>query len=149
MVTGCGNESTEKEKDKNAKEQTLVCTNAKEEEGMITNQVFTLTFNNESLKHYTDDFTLTVTDAGVRENWQQFKESMNQDNKEIEKDGVSLKVEVNDKEYKYRTITDIDVDKANDEALTEVGYEGLKDNGLTLKDWKKIIEEEGATCEVK
>lgn len=141
LVTGCG--QTEE------KEQMLVCTSTDTDDDMNIEQVISMTYKNDKLNHMKVEVNTTIIDSTVKENWEKFKENMDQDNQEFTKEGLSLKVVVDDQNYKYNTILDIDVLKANADDLKEQGFEGLKDDTSTIEDSKKDAEEDGAICEIK
>ena len=141
LITGCGVS--------NEKEQKLVCTTTESEDGMSIEQVISMTYKNNKLKHMTMEVNTEITDATIQENWEQFKQIMNDDNKEFNKDGVSLKVNINDQNYEYNTILDIDVENASEEVLKEQGFDGIKDDKNTLEDSKKEAEKDGAICKIK
>ncbi len=143
LVTGCGTE------EKELKEQKLVCTTTENEDGMSIEQVISMTYKNNKLNHMTMEVNTTITDSTVKENWEEYKKVLDKDNKEFNKDGISLKVEVNDENYEYDTILDIDIENATEEALKEQGFEGLKDDNSTLEDSKTAAEKDGATCVIK
>ncbi len=140
LVAGCGTKETEKK---------LVCTGTQKEEGMSVEQVISMTFKNDKLNHMMMDVNTKITDDATKENWSLFTQSMDEQNVESDKDGVSLKVTKDDQNYEYKVTLDIDVEKASEEALKEHGFEGLKDDNSTLKDNKKSAEKDGFTCEVK
>ncbi len=140
LVTGCGTKETEKK---------LVCTSTQKEEGMSVEQVISMTFKNDKLNRMTMDVNTKITDDEVKENWSLFTQSMDEQNKESDKDGVSLNVTKDDQNHEYKVTLDIDVEKASEEALKEHGFEGLRDDNSTLKDNKKSAEKDGFTCEVK
>lgn len=144
LVTGCG-----KAEEQEAKEQTLVCTSTENDEDMEVEQVISMTYKGDKLKHMTMEVNTKITDSTVTENWETYKEFMSEDNKEFDKDGVSLKVVIDDENYEYDTILDIDVENATEEALKEQGFEGLKDDTSTLQDSKEDAEKDGATCIIK
>ncbi len=139
-LTGCGNEE---------KEQTLVCTTTETEEGMSIEQVISMTYKNDKLNHMKMEVNTKITDSSVKENWEAFKQTLDENNQEFNKDGVSLKVERDDKNYEYNTILDIDVLNASEEILKEQGFEGLKEDNSTLEDIKESSEKDGATCIIK
>ena len=118
LVVGCG---TTKE----VKEQTLTCTTTEEDEDMSIEQVISMTYKNDKLKHMTMAVNTTLTNPSLIENWEDYKN------------------------YKYNTILDIDVENATYEALKEQGFEGIKNDTSTLEDSKKEAEKDGATCIVK
>ena len=140
LVAGCGTKETEKK---------LVCTSTQKEEGMSVEQVISMTFKNDKLNHMMMDVNTKITDDATKENWSLFTQSMDEQNVESDKDGVSLKVTKDDQNYEYKVTLDIDVEKASEEVLKEHGFEGLKDDNSTLKDNKKSAEKDGFTCEVK
>ncbi len=140
LMTGCGNGD---------KEEKLVCTTVENEDEMMIEQVISMTYKNDQLNHMTMEANSKITDATVQENWEDFKEFMDKDNQEFDKEGVRLKVEADDQNYEYRTILDIDVLNANEEVLKEQGFEGLKEDNSTLEESKKIAEQDGAICVVK
>ena len=143
-LTGCG--ATE---EKEVKEQTLVCTTTESEEDMDIEQVISMTYKNDKLKQMKMEDNTKLNNSDIKENWEAFKKSMDENNQEFEKDGMSLKVVVNDQNYEYNTILDIDVDKASEEDLNEQGFEGLKDDNSTLEESKESAEKDGATCVIK
>lgn len=140
LVTGCGAKETERK---------LVCTSTQDEEGMNIEQVISMTFKNDKLNHMTMDVNTKITDDEVKENWSMFTESMDEQNKESDKDGVSLKVTKDDQNYEYKVTLDIDVENASEEALEAQGFADLKDDNSTLEDNKKSAEKDGFTCKVE
>ncbi len=141
LITGCG---TTKETN-----QKLVCTSTQTEEGMDVEQVISMTFKNDKLSHMTMDVNTKITDEDVKANWSMFTETMDSQNKETDKDGVSLKVIKDDQNYEYKVTLDIDVKNASKEALKEQGFEDLSDDNSTLEDNKKSAEKDGFTCEIQ
>ncbi len=141
LITGCGASQP--------KEQKLVCTTTQSEEGMDSEQVISMTYKNDKLNHMTMEFNTKITDSKIRENWDEFKKTMDETNKEFNKDGVILKVEKDDQNYEYNIILDIDVENASEEVLKEQGFENLKDDNSTLESSKESAEKDGATCVVK
>ena len=141
FITGCG--------EVQEKEQKLVCTTVENEDGMDIEQVISMTYKNDKLKFMKMEVNTTVTDPKVRLAWEEYKKYMAENSEEFSKDGISLKVEIDDQNYKYNTILDIDVDKASEEDLKEQGFEDLKEDQSTIEDSKKLAEEDGATCEIK
>ncbi len=140
LVAGCGTKETEEK---------LVCTGTQQEEGMSVEQVISMTFKNDKLNHMMMDVNTKITDDATKENWSLFTQSMDEQNVESDKDGVSLKVTKDDQNYEYKVTLDIDVEKASEEALKEHGFDGLKDDNSTLEDNKKSAEKDGFTCKVQ
>ncbi len=143
LITGCGNE------EQKLKEQKLVCTTTQTEDGMSFEQVISMTYKDDKLKHMTMEVNTKINDQTVQENWEAFKESMNGQNKEFDKDGVSLKVSVNDKNYEYKVTLDVDVENASEEALEEQGLSDLKEDDSTLESSKEAAEKDGAICVIE
>ncbi len=141
LFTGCG-EVLEKE-------QKLVCTSTENDDDMSTEQVISMTYKNDKLNHMTMEVNTKITNADAKEYWGHFKESMDEDNKEFNKDGVSLTVSYDDDNYEYKTVLDIDVLNASEEVLEEQGFEDLKEDNTTIEENKKLAEEDGAVCEIK
>ncbi len=141
LMTGCGIAKD--------KEKTLVCTTTESEDGINVDEVISMTYKNDKLSYMKIEVNTKVTDTDVQSNWDAFKKSMDEQNKEFDKDGISLKVEKNDKNYEYKIILGVDVQNATEEALEEQGFDGLKDDDSTLEETKKEAEEAGAVCEVK
>ena len=146
LITGCGATKEEKEE---IKEQTLVCTTTENDKDMDIDQVISMTYKNDKLKQMKMEVNTKLNNSDIKENWEEFKKSMDENNQEFEKDGMSLKIVVNDQNYEYNTILDIDVEKASEEDLKEQGFEGLKDDNSTLKESKEAAEKDGASCEIK
>lgn len=140
LVTGCAAKETERK---------LVCTSTQAEEGMNIEQVISMTFKNDRINHMTMDVNTKITDDEVKENWTMFIESMDEQNKESDKDGVSLKVTKDNENYEYKVTLDIDVENASEEALETQGFADLKDDNSTLEDNKKSAEKDGFTCVVE
>ena len=116
---------------------------------MSIEQVISMTYTDDKLTHMTMEVNTKVTDSNVQENWEGFKQMMDEDNEEFNQDGVRLTTEVNDQSYEYKTILDIDVLNASEEALNEYGFSDLKDDDSTLESSKEEAEKDGATCEIK
>ena len=141
LITGCGVEEP--------KEQKLVCTSTQSEEGIDASQVISMTYKNNKLNHMTMEVNTKINDSKVQENWDEFKKSMDEQNQEFDKDGVTLKVATDDQNYEYKVTLDIDVENASEEVLKEQGFEDLKDDNSTLESSKEDAEKDGFTCEVK
>lgn len=103
----------------------------------------------EFLGNMNMEVNTTITDSDIQENWEQFKTSMEKDTQEFNKDGVSLTVQVNDQNYEYDTILDIDVENASEEILKDQGFSDLKNDTSTLEVSKEEAEKDGSICEIK
>ena len=143
-LTGCG-----AAKEKEVKEQTLVCTTTESDEDMEIEQVISMTYKNDKLKQMKMEVNTKLNNPDIKENWEAFKKSMDENNEEFEKEGIISKVVVNEQNYEYNTILDIDFDKASEEDLKEQGFDGLKDEEGTLEESKESAEKDGATCIIK
>ncbi len=144
LMAGCG--ATE---EKEVKEQTLVCKTTESDEDMDIEQVISMTYKNDKLKQMKMEVNTKINNEDIRENWEEFKNSMDENNEEFEKEGITSKVVINDQNYEYNTILDIDFDKASEEDLKEIGFDGLKDEEGTLEESKKEAEQDGAVCEIR
>ena len=141
LLTGCG---TTKDVEKE-----LICTTTESEEGLDIEQVISMTYKNDKLKRMKMEVNTKITDATIKENWEEFKKSMDKDNTEFTKEGMTLKVETNDQNYEYKTTLDIDLETVSDETLKDQGFDGLKDDDSTLESTKEEAEKDGANCVVK
>ena len=151
LITGCGavEEVPENQQEpQKPKEQTLVCTTTETEDGINSEQVISMTYQEDKLKHMTMKINMAFTDSDIKENWEEFKKSEDL-LKELNKEGISLKVSFNDQNYEYSTVLDIDIEKASEEDLAEQGFEGLKGDTSTLEESKESAENDGATCVIK
>lgn len=150
LIAGCQSAEEKEEKETPVKEdQTLVCTTTENEDGINYEEIISMTFKKDNLKHMKIELNTTISASDVKQNWENFKKNMNEDNQEFDKNGISFKVNVDDKNYKYNTILDIDIDNVSEEDLKEQGLDGLKEDTGTLEENKKLAENDGATCVVK
>lgn len=140
LVGGCGSKETEK---------TLVCSTTQDESGMKMEQVISMAFKNDKMNQMKMDLNIKVTDDEVKENWEAFTKAMDNENQETDKDGVTLKVEKDDKNYEYKVSLNIDVEKAGKDALEKYDLEELNGDNGTLEENKKTAEENGFTCKVE
>lgn len=141
FIAGCG-----KTEDK---EQTLVCTATESEDGMSIEQVISMTYKNDKLSHMKMEVNTKITDSDIQNNWDSFKKSMDSNNEEMDEDGVSLKVVIDDEKFEYNTILDIDVLNASEEALSKQGFSDLKNDNSTIEENKEESEKDGYTCTIK
>ena len=147
-LTGC-EETEEKKEDTKVKEQTLVCTTSEFEDGIDMEQVISMTYKDDKFTNMKIEVNSTINNADITDNWEEYKKEMNKNNEEFEKEGISLKVDVDDTKFKYNVILDIDVDKVSEGNLKEQGFEGLKEDDSTIEENKKAQEDDGATCVIK
>ena len=116
---------------------------------MDIEQVISMTYRKDKLTQLKMEVNTKLNNSDVKENWEEFKKSMAENNQEYEKNGISLKAVIDDQNYEYDTILDIDVENVSEEDLKEQGFEGLKDDNSTLEETKTLAEKDGATCVVK
>lgn len=140
LLAGCGTKETN---------QKLVCTSTQNEEGMSIEQVISMTFKNDKINHMTTEVNTKITDEDVKANWAMFTEAMDNENKETQEEGVSLKVSKDDQNYEYKVTLDMDLEKAKKADLEPYGFADLKGDNSTLEDNKKSAEKDGFICEVK
>ncbi len=148
FVAGCGT-NEEKDVEKNVKEQTLVCTSTENNEDIDVEEVMSMTYQDDKLKHMKLEVNATATNSDLKKNWEEFKKKMNENNPEVNDEGINLKVNVDDKNYKYNIVLDVDVEKVSDEALEKQGFKDLKNDDSTLEETKTSLEKDGATCVIK
>ena len=72
LITGCGKNEEETKEEKKEKEQTLVCTTTESEEGMSAEEVISMTYKNDKLKHMQMSVNVKITDSSIQENWEAF-----------------------------------------------------------------------------
>ncbi len=140
LVTGCGNTK---------KEEKLVCTTSQTENGITINNVISMTYKNNKLKNMKLEVNTKLEDVILQENWENFKVSMDDANKEFDKDGVSLKVQKDEENYIYKIIYDIDIQNATQEVLESYGFESLKKDKSTLESTRRKAEKDGIKCEIE
>ena len=148
LLTGCG-DATKENKDDSVKEQKLVCTSTQEENGMSIDQIISMDFEDDKLNHMTMEVNTTVTNSDIQKNWDNFKEIMSESNKEFSKDGISQKIDVDDKNYKYNISIDVDLKNASEETLKEYDFDDLIGDNSTLEENKEEAESTGYTCKVE
>lgn len=140
LVGGCEEKETEKN---------LVCTMTQNEDSMTVEQKISMTFKNDKMNHMIMDVNMKITDENVKESWNAFTEAMDNENKEENKEGISIKVNKDDTNYEYKVTFDVDVEKANKTDLETYGLEDLASDNGTLEENQKSAEADGFTCEVK
>lgn len=140
VVTGCGSKETEK---------TLVCTMSQDESGMSMEQTISMVFKKDKVNHMKMDVNTKATDEKLKENWDIFTKTLDEENQETEQDGVLLKVSKDDKNYEYRVTLDIDIEKASKEVLEKYDLDDLTGDNGTLEENKKSAESNGFTCKVE
>ena len=149
LVTGCGPDILVSKQNTADKEKTLICTTTENEEGMDILETISMTYKNNKLSHMTMAVSTKISDPDIQNNWDLFIESMNEQNEEFTKDGISLKIENNKQNYEYTTTLDIDITKASEEDLEEQGFSSLKEDDSTLESTKEEAEKDGAVCEIR
>lgn len=131
------------------KGQKLVCTISENEYGRNVEQITSVTYKNDKLNHLTKEVNTNVNDSSLKSEWEKYRQYIVENYKEFSKKGISLKVEIDDQNYKYTTTLEVDFDKVSEEDIKEQGLEDLVENQSTIEDLKKLSEENGATCEIK
>ncbi len=152
LATGCGKTEEKEAKDtteEKVQEQTLVCTSTTEDANLDIEQVISMNYKNDKLKSMKMEVNTTAANSAVKEKWEEYKKAMDENYKPFDKDGISLKIVVDDQNYKYNTILEIDLENATEEALKEQGFEGAKEDDSTIEESKAEAEKGGATCIIK
>jgi len=137
FLTGCGSEKT------------LVCTTNQSGNGISVDQEITVNFKSkkvDSIKMVVDS---KATDDTIKQNWSIFQTEMDKQYKNKESDGVTLKVENDDKKYTYKVSLDVDLNKATKDSLSEYGLSDITSSKENVEDVKKAAEDQGYKCEIK
>ncbi len=138
LLTGCGK-----------KEETLVCTNNQTQSGISMDQEITMKFVSNkvsSVKMVVD--TKAVEDT-IKENWSVFASTMDKQYKDKKEEGITLKVENNNKEYTYKVSLDVDLNKVSEKSLAEYDLSSIAKSKENLKEVQKSAEKDGFKCKVK
>lgn len=139
LVTGCGSSNS----------KTLVCKNTQKQDGVDIGTTVSMTFKNEKINRVKMDVSTRLTGDDAKDLWSTFVEAMDGQNEEVDKDGVSMKVSKDDKKYEYTVTLDVNLDKADKDALATYGLDDLIGDDSKLEDVKKEAEKDDFTCEVK
>lgn len=139
LVTGCGSSNS----------KTLVCKNTQKQDGVDIGTTVSMTFKNEKINRVKMDVSTRLTGDDAKDLWSTFVEAMDGQNEEVDKDGVSMKVSKDDKKYEYTVTLDVNLDKADKDALATYGLDELIGDDSKLEDVKKDAEKDDFTCEVK
>lgn len=139
LVTGCGSSNS----------KTLVCKNTQKQDGVDIGTTVSMTFKNEKINRVKMDVSTRLTGDDAKDLWSTFVEAMDGQNEEVDKDGVSMKVSKDDKKYEYTVTLDVNLDKADKDALATYGLDELIGDDSKLEDVKKEAEKDDFTCEVK
>ena len=96
LITGCNNSNEDVERK-------LICTTVENEDGMNVEQVISMTYKNNKLNHMTMEVNTTISDSTVQENWELFKSTMDENNKEF----IEYKEKENEVNFLILNINDI------------------------------------------
>lgn len=138
ILTGCG-----------TKEETLTCTNNQTQNGVSVDQNITMTFKNSKINLVKMVVDSKAKDDNLKENWSVFVSAMDKQYKDKKEEGITLKVNNDEKNYSYKISLDIDLEKVSNDSLKEYNLTSITKSNESLKEVQKSAEKEGFKCKAK
>ena len=135
FITGCGNS-----------ERTLTCTNSEEDNGLKMSQEVTMTFKDDKINYVKLSIDSEATDDTIIDNWDVFASMMGSQFEESNEDGVNLSTNNDVDNHIFNVSLEIDLEKANEDALSEYGLDDITDGNASYEDIKENAEADGFTC---
>ena len=135
FITGCGNS-----------ERTLTCTNSEEDNGLKMSQEVTMTFKDDKINYVKLSIDSEATDDTIIDNWDVFASMMGSQFEESNEDGVNLSTNNDADNHIFNVSLEIDLEKANEDALSEYGLDDITDGNASYEDIKENAEADGFTC---
>ena len=135
FITGCGNS-----------ERTLTCTNSEEDSGLKMSQEVTMTFKDDKINYVKLSIDSEATDDTIIDNWDVFANMMGSQFEESNEDGVNLSTNNDADNHIFNVSLEIDLEKANEDALSEYGLDDITDGNASYEDIKENAEADGFTC---
>ena len=135
FITGCGNS-----------ERTLTCTNSEEDSGLKMSQEVTMTFKDDKINYVKLSIDNEATDDTIIDNWDVFASMMGSQFEESNEDGVNLSTNNDADNHIFNVSLEIDLEKANEDALSEYGLDDITDGNASYEDIKENAEADGFTC---
>lgn len=135
FITGCGNS-----------ERTLTCTNSEEDSGLKMSQEVTMTFKDDKINYVKLSIDSEATDDTIIDNWDVFASMMGSQFEESNEDGVNLSTNNDADNHIFNVSLEIDLEKANEDALSEYGLDDITDGNASYEDIKENAEADGFTC---
>lgn len=134
FMTGCGGEKT------------LTCTNSEESSGIKMNQEVTMTFKDDKINYVKLSIDSEATGDTIIDNWDVFASMMGSQFEESNEDGVNLSTNNDVDNHIFNVSLEIDLEKANEDALSEYGLDDITDGNASYEDIKENAEADGFTC---
>ena len=135
FITGCGNS-----------ERTLTCTNSEEDSGLKMSQEVTMTFKDDKINYVKLSIDSEATNDTIIDNWDVFASMMGSQFEESNEDGVNLSTNNDADNHIFNVSLEIDLEKANEDALSEYGLDDITDGNASYEDIKENAEADGFTC---
>ena len=135
FITGCGNS-----------ERTLTCTNSEEDSGLKMSQEVTMTFKDDKINYVKLSIDSEATNDTIIDNWDVFASMMGSQFEESNEDGVNLSTNNDVDNHIFNVSLEIDLEKANEDALSEYGLDDITDGNASYEDIKENAEADGVTC---
>ena len=135
FITGCGNS-----------ERTLTCTNSEEDSGLKMSQEVTMTFKDDKINYVKLSIDSEATDDTIIDNWDVFASMMGSQFEESNEDGVNLSTNNDADNHIFNVSLEIDLEKANEDALSEYGLDDITEGNASYEDIKENAEADGFTC---
>ncbi|HIT37126.1 MAG TPA: hypothetical protein IAB59_01435 [Candidatus Onthousia faecipullorum] len=135
FITGCGNS-----------ERTLTCTNSEEDSGLKMSQEVTMTFKDDKINYVKLSIDSEATGDTIIDNWDVFASMMGSQFEESNEDGVNLSTNNDADNHIFNVSLEIDLEKANEDALSEYGLDDITDGNASYEDIKENAEADGFTC---
>ena len=135
FITGCGNS-----------ERTLTCTNSEEDSGLKMSQEVTMTFKDDKINYVKLSIDSEATGDTIIDNWDVFASMMGSQFEESNEDGVNLSTNNDVDNHIFNVSLEIDLEKANEDALSEYGLDDITDGNASYEDIKENAEADGFTC---
>ncbi len=135
FITGCGNS-----------ERTLTCSNSEEDSGLKMSQEVTMTFKDDKINYVKLSIDSEATNDTIIDNWDVFASMMGSQFEESNEDGVNLSTNNDVDNHIFNVSLEIDLEKANEDALSEYGLDDITDGNASYEDIKENAEADGFTC---
>ena len=135
FITGCGNS-----------ERTLTCTNSEEDSGLKMSQEVTMTFKDDKINYVKLSIDSEATNDTIIDNWDVFASMMGSQFEESNEDGINLSTNNDADNHIFNVSLEIDLEKANEDALSEYGLDDITDGNASYEDIKENAEADGFTC---